>query len=54
MKPEITDVGICLTPCPYGVNANVGSMACELCDYYFGYENGTIKCTGYRLVKESA
>lgn len=54
MIPDITDAGICLTPCPYGVHVMAGSMACELCDYYYGIENGRIKCTGYRIEKESA
>lgn len=51
--PEITPAGLCLTPCPHGLPVKAGSMACELCDYYFGSEGGRIRCAGHRIAEEA-
>lgn len=45
------DSGICRTPCPYGRDCMVDSMACSECIHYFGRVKDTneIKCTGHRI-----
>lgn len=44
--------GICESQCPYIPSIRIGSMACELCRYYFGVENKKIRCAGERLANE--
>lgn len=53
---EIPESGHCLTPCPYGRDCMVNSMACSKCIHYFGLardknsiKSNFIKCTGHRI-----
>ena len=49
---SIKDNGICLDSCKYIDNIKRGSYACELCRYFFGYENDKIRCAGDRILNE--
>ena len=50
---DISDAGICATPCPYGLPVMAGSMSCGLCRYHFGEdESGRVRCAGHRLRDE--
>ena len=50
---QVKDNGICLDDCDYINGIKKGSYACELCRYYFGIENGKIRCGGERLKNEA-
>lgn len=49
---EQKENGVCLTPCPFGVECMVNSLACTQCHYHFGMSEKKVKCAGERLKKE--